>query len=165
MGPAALVEVDIPFNPAARSTDCVPACPPMYSVHHWLVALAAASPSHCHDLSLAAANKGAMKYNCSTRRSLPRLHLSTAICLPTAIPLVRGLGSKQRFARIGSVTMYICTSPVVRIDRLPSMFERTQATNIETRHFDTLPTRVSFSSLRGKVRHEKAVIPNSYRRT
>jgi hemoglobin-like flavoprotein len=44
------------------------ACPPVFSIHYWLVALAAPSPSHCHDVSLAAAHESTMKYNCSTSK-------------------------------------------------------------------------------------------------
>lgn len=40
---------------------------PLSGIHHSLVALAAPSPGHWHDVSLAAANEGAMNYNCSIR--------------------------------------------------------------------------------------------------
>src|SRR6476620_3962808 len=43
------------------------ACSPLLGIYHRLVALAAPSPSHCHGMSLAAANKVIMKYNCSIR--------------------------------------------------------------------------------------------------
>src|SRR5512141_748820 len=40
---------------------------PLSGIYHSLVTLAAPSPGHCHDVSLAAAHESTMNYNCSTK--------------------------------------------------------------------------------------------------